>query len=92
MAFVVIDFEATCDEPYNPTPREIIELPAVLVEADGTPGPEFRTFVRPVARPRLTSQLPHLGRVPTQPVDHARQRPLEAGDRLQSHHAVSHLA
>lgn len=56
MRFVVIDFEATCDEPYNPDPQEIIEFPAVVVDY-GRPSDaaEFHTFVRPVAHPRLTS-------------------------------------
>lgn len=55
MRFVVIDFEATCDEPRNPSPQEIIEFPAVLVDPGGPrDGAEFQTFVRPVAHPRLT--------------------------------------
>ena len=32
MKYVVIDFEATCDEPYNPVPQEVIEFPCVLVD------------------------------------------------------------
>jgi hypothetical protein len=31
--FVVMDFEATCDEQEMTVPREIIEFPAVLVDA-----------------------------------------------------------
>jgi inhibitor of KinA sporulation pathway (predicted exonuclease) len=56
MRFVAIDFEATCDEPYNPSPQEVIEFPAVLV-APGDPrdGAEFHSFVRPVAHPHLTA-------------------------------------
>jgi inhibitor of KinA sporulation pathway (predicted exonuclease) len=54
MRFVVIDFEATCDEPYNPDPQEIIEFPAVMVDAGAPDATEFHTFVRPVAHPRLT--------------------------------------
>lgn len=55
MRFVAIDFEATCDEPYNPSPQEIIEFPAVLIDPGGPfDGAEFHTFVRPVAHPRLT--------------------------------------
>jgi inhibitor of KinA sporulation pathway (predicted exonuclease) len=55
MRFVVIDFEATCDEPYNPDPQEIIEFPAVVVDPGGpSDAAEFHTFVRPVAHPRLT--------------------------------------
>ncbi|MBY0458444.1 MAG: hypothetical protein K2V38_13980 [Gemmataceae bacterium] len=56
MSFVVIDFEATCDEPYNPDPQEIIEFPAVLVSpGDPADGTEFHTYVRPVRHPRLTA-------------------------------------
>ena len=29
---IVLDFEATCDEPTNPDPQEIIEFPSVLVD------------------------------------------------------------
>lgn len=55
MRFVVIDFEATCDEPHNPSPQEVIEFPAVLVEPGGPhDGAEFRTFVRPVVHSWLT--------------------------------------
>jgi inhibitor of KinA sporulation pathway (predicted exonuclease) len=54
MRFVVIDFEATCDEPYNADPQEIIEFPAVVVDPGGaSDGTEFHTYVRPVAHPRL---------------------------------------
>jgi inhibitor of KinA sporulation pathway (predicted exonuclease) len=55
MRFVVIDFEATCDEPYNPDPQEIIEFPAVVVDPGGAQdAAEFHTYMRPVAHPRLT--------------------------------------
>jgi ERI1 exoribonuclease 3 len=55
MRFVVIDFEATCDEPYNTNPQEIIEFPAIVVDAGGvSDAAEFHTFVRPVVHPRLT--------------------------------------
>jgi len=55
MRFVVIDFEATCDEPHNPSPQEIIEFPAVLVDPGGPlDAAEFHTFVRPVVHPQLT--------------------------------------
>jgi inhibitor of KinA sporulation pathway (predicted exonuclease) len=55
MRFVVIDFEATCDEPYNPDPQEIIEFPAVVVDPGGaSDAVEFHSYVRPVVHPRLT--------------------------------------
>jgi inhibitor of KinA sporulation pathway (predicted exonuclease) len=54
MRLVAIDFEATCDEPYNPDPQEIIEFPAVLVDSANSQSAEFHSYVRPVAHPRLT--------------------------------------
>jgi inhibitor of KinA sporulation pathway (predicted exonuclease) len=55
MRFVVIDFEATCDQPYNPDPQEIIEFPAVVVDPGGpSDAAEFHSFVRPVVHPQLT--------------------------------------
>ena len=54
MRFVVIDFEATCDEPYNPDPQEIIEFPAVIVSPGESDAREFHRYVRPVVHPRLT--------------------------------------
>lgn len=53
--FVVIDFEATCDEHSHHYPHEIIEFPAVLVNAsDGSVVDEFHSFVRPTVNPYLT--------------------------------------
>lgn len=52
--YLVIDLEATCDQPQS-FPREeseIIEIGAVLVDADTlAPRDEFQTFVRPVQHP-----------------------------------------
>ena len=51
----VIDLESTCDEPTNPAPQEILELPCVLVnlrslELSGS----WRTYVRPTEHPKLS--------------------------------------
>src|SRR5437763_1839695 len=55
MQYIAPDFEATCDEPDNPDPQEIIEFPAVVAGSASGPDPvEFHAFVRPVAHPRLT--------------------------------------
>jgi inhibitor of KinA sporulation pathway (predicted exonuclease) len=55
MRFVVIDFEATCDEPYNPDPQEIIEFPAVVVDpGESRAGAEFHAYVHPTVHWRLT--------------------------------------
>mmetsp|Transcript_17745 Transcript_17745/g.31047 ORF Transcript_17745/g.31047 Transcript_17745/m.31047 type:complete len:428 (-) Transcript_17745:37-1320(-) len=54
--YVVLDFEATCDDKQRLQPQEIIELPMVLVDASsGSQCGEFRTYVQPVHHPRLTS-------------------------------------
>ena len=29
MRYIAMDFEATCDEPANPDPQEIIEFPEI---------------------------------------------------------------
>jgi inhibitor of KinA sporulation pathway (predicted exonuclease) len=56
--FLVIDLEATCDDQGG-IPREqteIIEIGAVLVEADTLrPFAEWQTFVRPIRHPQLTA-------------------------------------
>lgn len=49
---VILDFEATCDEPTNPDPQEIIEFPSVLVDVTSrSVVDEFASFVRPVHHP-----------------------------------------
>ncbi len=55
--YLVIDFEATCfDKDIVPREEmEIIEIGAVMVEADGFGVlDEFQSFVQPVRHPRLT--------------------------------------
>src|SRR5262245_64312669 len=72
MKYVVIDFEATCDEPYNPDPQEIIEFPAVVVDSNlGTDIAEFHTYVRPVAHPQLTSFCAGLTGIRQEQIDRA---------------------
>ncbi len=72
MRFVVIDFEATCDEPYNPDPQEIIEFPAVIVDPGAAcDAAEFHSFVRPVAHPRLTPFCARLTGIRQEQVDAA---------------------
>lgn len=55
--FLVVDLEATCDaEGWPREAREVIEIGAVLVEADALAEVgSFCTFVRPVRRPALTA-------------------------------------
>ncbi len=72
MRYVVIDFEATCDEPYNAHPQELIEFPAVVIDTDNlTACPEFHTYVRPVAHPRLTAFCTRLTGIKQAQVDAA---------------------
>lgn len=53
---VVLDFEATCDNPVQTSPQEIIELPSVLVDTvTNTVVDEFRVYVRPVVHPKLSA-------------------------------------
>jgi len=69
--YVVIDFEATCDEPFNPDPQEIIEFPAILVDEAGIVVEEFHTFVRPIAHPSLTAFCIELTGIRSEQLDHA---------------------
>ncbi|WP_309384895.1 3'-5' exonuclease [Cerasicoccus frondis] len=56
MHYLIIDLEATCCDR-NSFPRhqmEIIEIGAVMADADGEPVSDFQTFIRPVRHPQLT--------------------------------------
>ncbi|KAI5669054.1 hypothetical protein M9H77_18907 [Catharanthus roseus] len=53
--FVVMDFEATCDKGKIIQPQEIIEFPAVIVNAaTGQLEAYFQTYLRPTHNPKLT--------------------------------------
>lgn len=53
--FVVIDFEATCEEHKNSYPHEIIEFPAILVDASKQEVvDEFHSYVRPCLNKKLS--------------------------------------
>ena len=53
--WLVMDFEATCEDGDRRWPNEIIEWPCVLVDAETKATvDEFRSFVRPTERPSLT--------------------------------------
>jgi len=70
--FAVLDFEATCDEPCQPDPQEIIELPIVLVHAaSGKILKEFRSYVRPVHHRQLTAFCTQLTGITQESVDAA---------------------
>ena len=54
--YLVLDFEATCDEKKTPKPQEIIEFPvlkvnATTLETEST----FHTYVTPTVHPQLTA-------------------------------------
>ncbi|CAN6203802.1 unnamed protein product [Urochloa humidicola] len=68
--FVVIDFEATCKEGSRIYPQEIIEFPAVLVDA-ATGGllSSFRTYVKPRHHPVLTPFCKQLTGIQQEQVD-----------------------
>ena len=54
--FLVLDFEATCDDDYKPKPQEIIEFPVLKVNARTLETEsEFHTYVQPTAHPVLTA-------------------------------------
>jgi ribA/ribD-fused uncharacterized protein len=70
--FAVLDFEATCEDGVTWEPQEVIELPLVLVDAvTGAKVSEFRTYVRPVHRPRLTAFCTSLTGIQQSSVDGA---------------------
>jgi len=68
--FVVIDFEATCERNSKIYPQEIIEFPAVLVDAaTGGLVASFRTYVKPRHHPRLTAFCSELTGIQQEQVD-----------------------
>lgn len=72
--YLVVDLEATCDQPAS-FPRdesEIIEIGAVLVDPDTLePRDELQTFVRPVLHPRITPFCTELTSIRQEQVDGA---------------------
>lgn len=63
--FVVLDFEATCDEGGAPQPQEIIEFPSVLMGHDGLAVLDaFERFVRPIHHPTLSPYCAELTGIP----------------------------
>nr|CAB3456546.1 unnamed protein product [Digitaria exilis] len=68
--YVVIDFEATCERDARIYPQEIIEFPAVLVDATtGAILSSFRTYVKPRHHPHLTAFCSELTGIQQQQVD-----------------------
>ena len=72
--FVILDFEATCDENSKPrpNPQEIIEFPALKVNAITYDiEDEFQQFVKPVKNPQLTEFCKNLTSIQQKDVDNA---------------------
>ena len=71
--YLVIDFEATCEEDQPDYPHEIVEFPCVAISADlphAVLG-EFRTYVRPVITPTLSPFCTKLTGITQRDVDSA---------------------
>lgn len=74
LPYLVVDLEATCDEPksFPRSETEIIEIGAVLVDAATLEvEDEFQTFVRPRRHPRLTAFCTQLTTITQDQVDDA---------------------
>eukprot|EP00746_Dinoflagellata_sp_MGD_P164890 gnl/MRDRNA2_/MRDRNA2_93829_c0_seq1.p1 gnl/MRDRNA2_/MRDRNA2_93829_c0~~gnl/MRDRNA2_/MRDRNA2_93829_c0_seq1.p1 ORF type:complete len:547 (+),score=89.45 gnl/MRDRNA2_/MRDRNA2_93829_c0_seq1:81-1721(+) len=70
--FIVLDFEATCDEGRPPQPQEIIELPLVLVDAKTLRVvDEFRSYVQPQHHRTLTTFCRNLTGIQQHQIDEA---------------------
>lgn len=69
---LVLDFEATCDDPEEITDPEIIEFPVVCIEsATALVVAEFHSFVRPTRNRRLTPFCTQLTGITQVMVDNA---------------------
>jgi inhibitor of KinA sporulation pathway (predicted exonuclease) len=72
--YLVVDLEATCDQPES-FPRdesEIIEIGAVLVDSTTLqPLGEYQTFVQPVQHPKITPFCTQLTSITQAQVEHA---------------------
>jgi inhibitor of KinA sporulation pathway (predicted exonuclease) len=70
--YLVMDFEATCEENVRAWPNEIIEFPAVLIDRTSLETvDEFRAVVRPTERPILTAFCTNLTGIQQTDVDNA---------------------
>lgn len=71
-AYVVLDFEATCQKDKRIANQEIIELPFVVVDPDTlSVVAEFQRYVRPVANPTLTAYCTEMTGITQATVDQA---------------------
>ncbi|KAG0724054.1 ERI1 exoribonuclease 3 [Chionoecetes opilio] len=71
--FLVLDFEATCDDKKKMNPQEIIEFPVLKVNAQTYEiEKEFRQFVRPMNHPKLSHFCTELTSIQQEDVDSAK--------------------
>lgn len=74
--FVIIDFEATCNEPVNPDPQEIIEFPAIALDVmQRKVIAEFHQYVKPIFHPELTDFCKDLTGIAQSTVDNSNSFP-----------------
>ena len=74
--FCVIDFEATCQENNKDFQMEIIEFPAVMIDAHGAPmhiDSTFQMYVRPTINKQLSDYCTQLTSITQQQVDSAKE-------------------
>lgn len=70
--YVILDFEATCDQGKAPKPQEIIEFPSVLMCGKTFKIiDEFTSYVRPLHHPQLTKFCTELTGITQQQVENA---------------------
>uniref|UniRef100_A0A453EJU8 Exonuclease domain-containing protein n=1 Tax=Aegilops tauschii subsp. strangulata TaxID=200361 RepID=A0A453EJU8_AEGTS len=82
--FLVVDFEATCQKDARIYPQEIIEFPAVLVDAaTGRLESAFRRYIRPKHHPVLTQFCRDLTGIRQEDVDGG----VDLGQALRLHDA-----
>lgn len=89
--YVVLDFEATCDQGLGPEPQEVIEYPSLLLHGRGLESiDEFQSFVRPRHHPVLTPFCTELTGITQDQVDAAPAFPevYEAHRQWLAHHEL----
>lgn len=68
--FLILDFEATCDKPDQPSPMEIIEFPVIKLNAKTFENEDvFHSYVRPHHHPTLTTFCTNLTGIIQEMVD-----------------------
>ena len=74
--YVILDFEATCDDKNAPQPQEVIEFPSVLLDAKNLVVIDsFREYVKPYHHPKLRDFCTELTGIRQHQVDKAEKFP-----------------